>query len=77
LHEGFLDRGFELLELLETFPKARYLLQHPLVLGEGALELVRDLVQEVVYLVGVVAAEAALELLAPDVYWSYSHEITP
>jgi hypothetical protein len=62
---------------LETFPEARHLLQHPLVLGEGALELVRNLVQEIVHLVRVVAAEAALELLAPDVYWSYSHEITP
>jgi hypothetical protein len=48
-----------------------------LVLGEDTLELVRDLVQEVVNLVGVVAAEAALELLAPDVYRSYSHVITP
>src|SRR5918993_3070949 len=71
------DRGLQLLELLEALLERRDLLRHSLVLGEGSLELVRDLVQEVVHLVRIIAAEAALELLAPYVHRSYSHKITP
>jgi len=71
------DRVLKLLELLEATPKIRYLLREALVLREGALELVRDRVKEIIHLVGVVAAYAGLELLAPDVRRSYSHRITP
>ena len=73
MDEGGPDRALQVLELLQPVPEARDLLAHPLVLGVGALELVGDRVEEVVDLVRVVAAEAVLELLAPDVYRSYRH----
>src|SRR5918997_2975386 len=73
MDERGLDRALQLLELLQALAEARDLLAHPRVIRVGALELVGDRVQEVVHLVGVVAAEAALELLAPDVYRSNRH----
>src|SRR5215210_5959619 len=77
MHERLPDRRLQLLKLLETLLEDRYLLRHSLVLRKRALELVRDLVQEIVHLVRVVTAEAVLELLAPYVHRSYSHIITP
>src|SRR5918995_277745 len=75
--EGGPDRTFEVLELLQAVAKARHLLAHPLVLRGGALELVGDGVEEIVDLVGVVAAEAALELFAPYIDGSYRHLGSP
>src|SRR3712207_2319323 len=77
VNEGGPDRALQLLELLQALAEARDLLAHPRVVRVGALELVRDGVEEVVYLVGVVAAEAAPELLAPDVYRSNRHARSP
>src|SRR5215210_4201574 len=67
--EGGPDRTFQILELLQPVAEARDLLAHPLVLSVVALEVV-DLVR-------LVAAEAALELFAPDVYWPYRHLGSP
>ena len=75
--EGGPDRTFEVLELLQAVAQARHLLAHPLVLRVVALELVGHGVEEVVDLVRVVAAEAALELLAPYVDRSYRHLYHP
>src|ERR671911_1604579 len=75
--EGGLDRTFKVLELLQAVPKARHLLAHRLVLRVVALELVGDGVEEIVDLVGVVAAEAALELFAPYIDGSYWHIGSP
>ena len=75
--EGGADRALQVLELLQPVAQARDLLAHPLVLRIGALELVGHRVQEVVDLVRVVAAEAALELLAPDVYRRNRHAGSP
>src|SRR5215217_3319464 len=75
--EGGLDRTFEVLELLQAVAKARHLLAHPLVLRVVALELVGDGVEEIVDLVGVVAAETALELFAPYIDGSYRHIGSP
>src|SRR5215204_1433420 len=77
MDEGGLDRTFEVLELLQAVAKARHLLAHPLVLRVVALELVGDGVEEVVDLVRVVAAEAALELFAPYIDGSYRHLFSP
>src|SRR5215203_5960706 len=71
------DRTFQVLELLQPVPKARHLLAHPLVLRIVALELVGHGVEEIVDLVRLVAAEAALELFAPNDYWSYRHLGSP
>src|SRR5215211_6463671 len=75
--QGGPDRTFQVLELLQPVAKARDLLAHPLVLSIVALELVGHGVEEIVDLVRVVAAESALELFAPDVYWSYRHLGSP
>src|SRR5215210_4022975 len=75
--EGGPDRTLQVLELLKPVAKARHLLAHPLVLGIVALELVGHGVEEIVDLVRLVAAEAALELFAPYVYWSYRHIGSP
>src|SRR5215217_7004966 len=71
------DRTFEVLELLQAVAKARHLLAHPLVLRIVALELVGDGVEEIVDLVRVVAAKAALELFAPYIDGSYRHLFSP
>src|SRR5215203_6633946 len=75
--EGVPDRTFEVLELLQAVAKTRHFLAHPLVLRVVALELVGDGVEEIVDLVRVVAAEAALELFAPYVDGSYRHLLSP
>src|SRR5215210_2410008 len=75
--QGGPDRTLQVLELLKPVAKARHLLAHPLVLGIVALELVGHGVEEIVDLVRLVAAEAALELFAPYVYWSYRHIGSP
>src|SRR5215217_2829077 len=75
--EGGADGALKVLELLQPVAQARDLLAHPLVLRVVALELVGNRVEEVVHLVGVVAAEAALELLTPDVDRSYGHLGSP
>src|SRR5215210_9210647 len=75
--EGGPDRTFEVLELLQAVAKARHFLAHPLVLRVVVLELVGDGVEEVVDLVRVVAAEAALELFAPYIDGSYRHLLSP
>src|SRR5215211_2023290 len=75
--EGGPDRIFQVLELLQPVAKARHLLAHPLVLRIVALELVGHGVEEVVDLVRLVAAEAVLELFAPNVYGSYRHLESP
>src|SRR5215204_4983612 len=71
------DRTFQVLELLQPVPKARHLLAHPLVLRIVALELVGHGVEEIVDLVRLVAAEAALELFAPYINWSYRQVGSP
>src|ERR671910_336926 len=75
--QGVPDRTFEVLELLQPVAKARHLLTHPLVLRIVALELVGDGVEEIVDLVCVVAAKAALELFAPYIDGSYGHLLSP
>src|ERR687898_422653 len=75
--EGGPDRTFQVLELLQAVAKARHLLTHPLVLRVVALELVGDGVEEIVDLVCVVAAKAALELFAPYIDGSYGHLLSP
>src|SRR5215208_5384600 len=75
--QGGPDRTFEVLELLQTVAKARHLLTHPLVLCIVALELVGDGVEEIVDLVLVVAAKAALELFAPNIDGSYGISYPP
>src|SRR5829696_5127389 len=75
--EGGPDRTFEVLELLQAVAKARHLLAHPLVLRVVALELVGHGVEEIVDLVRVVAAEAALDLFAPYINGSYGHLLSP
>src|SRR5919112_6204061 len=75
--EGVPDRTFEVLELLQAVAKTRHFLAHPLVLRVVALELVGDGVEEIVDLVRVVAAEAALELFAPHIDGSYRHLLSP
>src|SRR5215212_1690299 len=75
--EGGADGALKVLELLQPVAQARDLLAHPLVLRVVALELVGNRVEEVVHLVGVVAAEAALELLTPYVDRPYRHPGSP
>src|SRR5215210_3426672 len=75
--EGSPYRPFEVLELLQAVAKARHLLAHPLVLRIVALELVGHGVEEIVDLVRIIAAEAALELFAPYIDGSYRHLLSP
>src|ERR671913_1635633 len=77
VYEGCPDRTFEVLELLQAVTKARHLLAHPLVLRIVSFVLVGHSVEEVVDLVRVVAAEAALELFAPYVDGPYRHLSSP
>ncbi len=75
--QGGPDRTFQVLELLQPVAKARDLLAHPLVLSIVALELVGHGVEEIVYLVRVVAAESDFELFAPYIDGSYRHVLSP
>src|SRR5215210_483763 len=75
--EGSPYRPFEVLELLQAVAKARHLLAHPLVLRIVALELVGHGVEEIVDLVRIIAAEAALELFAPYRWVVSASLITP